>query len=192
MAVGAWLWLEPVRRSRGADVVFGVLLACVLLLLAWREGFPSAEEAGLSPVRPPLRSIARSLASVLPLLAAVVAWGGATGRLYASPDLPRALLTYPLGALVQDAVVFVFILPRVEVAAGRRAAVPVTALLFGLVHLPNPLLTAGSALLVLVLSRGWRRDPRSLLALAAAHGVLGAVCDKAIHVSMRVGAGYFG
>jgi len=189
-AVSSWVWLEPLGRTRALDLAFGLVLAVVLLLLEKRGGFPSAEDAGLGRGAPHARAIARSLAAVLPLLVALVAWGGLSGRLYASAALPRALLLYPLGALVQDAVVFVFVLPRLEAVAGQRAGLAATALLFGATHLPNPLLTVGSALLVLALSISWRRD-RSLVALALAHGLLGAVFDKAIHVSMRIGAPYF-
>lgn len=189
-AVSAWVWLEPWGRPPGGDLAFGVALGLLLLLLVSAEDFPSAETAGLGRGAFTLRPFGLSFAVVLPLGAAALAWGGATGRLYASPALARALLLYPFGALVQEAAVFVFALPRLEIAVGRRASAFAAALLFGAVHLPNPLLTVGGGLMVLAFSRVWRRQ-RSLPALALAHGVLGAVCDKAIHVSMRIGASYF-
>jgi membrane protease YdiL (CAAX protease family) len=191
VAISAWTWIEPMGHSHRLDVLFGIFLGVIIITIAWREGLPSAQEAGLSPHTPHARAIVRSLLAVLPLLVAVVAWAWATGRLYADAALLRALIFYPFGAFVQEAVVFVFVLPRAEAAWGQRTGLAATALLFGALHLPNPLLSPGSVLLVLALSWGWRRE-RSLIALALAHGLLGAVCDKAIHVSMRIGISWFG
>ena len=190
LAISAWVWLEPWGRPRGSDALFGAIIAALVLLVAWNDGLPSAAEAGLDPRGHHGRATALALAATLPLLALVVAWGGITGRLYVDPALPRALALYPLGALAQEAAIFVFVLPRAEAVLGPGPGVLATALLFAAVHLPNPLLTAGSALLVLALAWVWRRE-RSLVALAVAHGLLGAVTDKAIHVSMRIGASYF-
>jgi len=190
VAISVWKWIEPLGHSRPLDMLFGIFLGVIIITIAWREGFPSAQEAGLSPHTPHARALGHALLAVLPLLVAVIVWAWATGRLYADAALLRALICYPFGAFMQDAAVFVFVLPRAEAAWGQRTGLAATALLFGAVHLPNPLLSPGSVLLVLVLSWGWRRE-RSLIALALAHGLLGAVCDKAIHVSMRIGMSWF-
>jgi membrane protease YdiL (CAAX protease family) len=65
-----------------------------------------------------------------------------------------------------------------------------TAVLFGLAHAPNPLLMLGGAGIVFFYSLVWRKAP-SLPAIAVSHGWIGAIADKALHVSMRVGAHYF-
>lgn len=189
-ALMLWKWLEPFGHSRILDTIFGILLALCLLLIIAKQGFPTIQEAGLSPQSPHAKATIFALLTVLPLIAILVVGAYFTGRLYADKALFRAVVFYPFGALVQEAVVFLFILPRMESILGARGGIIATALLFGAIHLPNPLLTIGSCLLVLTLYRGWTRY-RSLIALAIAHGVLGAVCDKAVHVSMRIGASWF-
>jgi membrane protease YdiL (CAAX protease family) len=186
-----WKWLEPLGHSRRLDVLFGVVLGGVMLKIVWQDGLPTLQQAGLTP---PFKRHAvaalHSVAAVLPLVAAVIAWAWLTDRLYGSLALLRALAFYPFGALVQEGIVFIYLLPRAEILWGPRGGLFATALLFGMLHLPNPLLTIGSLIMVLILARSWQRD-RSLIALALAHGILGAVCDKAVHVSMRIGVSWF-
>ncbi|MDR3580679.1 MAG: CPBP family intramembrane metalloprotease [Oryzomonas sp.] len=189
-AIAAWTWLEPFGHSRILDKVFAVFLGIILLFVMWRDGFPTACEAGIARHGQHMKAIARSVLSVLPLIIILIVWAWLDKRLYVNIAILRALVCYPIGALVQEAAVFVYLLPRLEQAWGRQWGLCMTAILFGALHLPNPLLTVGSILLVFILSWSWRRE-RSLVALAVAHGLVGAVCNKAVHVSMRVGARWF-
>ena len=186
-----WKWLEPFGHSRRLDVLFGVVLGVLMLKIVWQDGLPTLQQAGLkAPCKHHALAALRSVGTVLPLVAVVVVWAWITGRLYGSLSLFRALVFYPFGALVQEGIVFMYLLPRAKILWGERGGLIATALLFGMLHLPNPLLTTGSLVLVLILAQSWQRD-RSLIALALAHGILGAVCDKAVHVSMRIGISWF-
>ena len=75
-------------------------------------------------------------------------------------------------------------------AAGNELAPLLTAGLFAAAHTPNLLLMFGGACMVYTYARVWARTP-SLPLVALSHGLIGAVCDKLMHVSMRVGAHYF-
>ena len=116
--------------------------------------------------------------------------GNAFGLLRADWDIGPALLTYPLWAAAQIAWVLGIAMPRVATLAGKQRASLLTALLFAAVHLPNPLLTIGGGLMMYCFARIWHRHP-ALLVFALGHGVLGAVCNKALVVSMRIGMMYF-
>jgi hypothetical protein len=105
-------------------------------------------------------------------------------------DLVWSLALYPLWGVIQQGAVLGVAYPRFRMAAGERAAPVLAAMLFAAAHTPNPLLMGGGALMVLVYAGVWRKWP-SLPVIAISHGVIGAVCDKALHVSMRVGAHYF-
>lgn len=76
--------------------------------------------------------------------------------------------------------------------AGRvRAGLPplLMALVFAGAHAPNALLMLGGGVMALTFARVWDRAP-SLPLSGLCHGLVGAVCDKLLHVSMRVGAHY--
>ena len=101
---------------------------------------------------------------------------------------------YLIWALVQQYIQQSFFFVRIEQLMGNRPfASFLTALLFGLVHFPNPVLTPVTFLGGWVLSELFRRY-RSLWPLAFAHGVVGLVIAVAvpdqIHHHMRVGLGY--
>ncbi len=209
LAVQAWVWAAGHPRARAGDALLAVGLVGWLLLCrrrararedpAVRSGTAGWHAPDVAPAHeaPTARGSGRfrraAGALALPVTGLVVlllAGGAVSGALVWRPsDLARALLLYPLSGALQQGLVFGFLEPRVRRALGERATPAALAVLFGLAHLPNPVLTAGGALMVLVFARVWRRTP-SLPALALAHGLLGAVADKALTVSMRIGAGY--
>lgn len=84
---------------------------------------------------------------------------------------------------------FAFVAPRLGRLVPAAFLPLALAAVFCLAHLPNPLLMIGGGLMTYGFARIWAKTP-SLLLLALSHGILGAVCDKALDVSMRVGAGY--
>ena len=97
---------------------------------------------------------------------------------------------YPLWGFVQQGIMFGVVYPRVSALVGRRAAPYGTAALFALAHVPNPLLMLGGFVMLAFFGCVWQRHA-SLPWLALSHGVIGAVCDKALHVSLRVGPHYW-
>lgn len=146
---------------------------------------------------PPWRLAAVVLGLTLCLVAMVLLAAEALGTLHGLFGSRAPLLhgsTYMVWALIQQYIQQVFFFNRIEhfTSTGVRASF-VTALLFAVVHLPNPVLIAVTFFGGWVLSELFRRY-RTLLPLAIAHGLVGlaiAVCvPDQIHHHMRVGLGY--
>lgn len=201
----AYLWIAGAERTRWIDVAVGVT---VTVVVGWyvvrRRAMWTPMTLGLTGLRTHLRA----LAWVLPITAAFIAvmllggWlttGQPRGGLRQNWDILRAAALYPLWGLVQQGLVLGVIYPRCRALVGdgeaniARAriwgAALLAAALFGAAHAPNPLLMGGGALMVFFSALVWRRYP-ALLAVALGHGLIGAVCDKALNVSMRVGMRY--
>lgn len=200
-AAQAYIWNVSHARPRWLDVLFGLVLTTAIIALALRRAArvpPSAPDHvpldrhtfGLTSWSDQKRSAIPLLVFTVLAVVALLLWGWRTNRLRRNTDIFQALLAYPVWGLLQQAVMFGFIYPRVRLLIGARAASFATALLFAAAHCPNPLLMAGGAVMVLVFGFVWERAP-ALLLLALSHGIVGAVCDKALHVSMRVGFHYF-
>jgi membrane protease YdiL (CAAX protease family) len=129
------------------------------------------------------------LAAVLPLLAAI--WKNNAGSTHALP-FSQALL-YAVWALLQQFILQSFFYVRLESLLGGGWAIPVTALLFGSVHIPSTLLTAGSFVGGLFFCETFRRY-RNIFPLGLVHALLGLILaasfsDAVLH-HMRVGIGY--
>lgn len=114
--------------------------------------------------------------------------------LYGPLPVVSHILAYTLWALMQQFILLVYVLLRLLRLGLRRApAIALTAVLFSLAHIPNPVLVPVTliwgAISCLVYLR-WR----NLYPLALAHGILGmclAVCiPNSMHHHMRVGLGY--
>jgi membrane protease YdiL (CAAX protease family) len=194
MALGLVLIEATIWTAAGTQrVLFWITTAWFLLaaVLAVRRGEPSGLKA------PPWR-MALIVAGLTLLLAALVIIAAVTLHTLHGLFGTRAPVfhasAYLVWALVQQYIQHSFFFVRIEELVGNRPLTSfLTALLFGLVHLPNPVLTPVTFLGGWVLSELFRRY-RSLWPLALAHGVIGltiavAVPDQ-IHHHMRVGLGY--
>jgi len=188
-AIQAWVWSLGPDRTRLLDAAFGVALGALVAILAARSR-PNRRTFGVA-AGPEHRKSAFPLA-IFTLLAVggLLAWGDWAGRLRIEFDLVSALAAYPAWAALQMAAVLGFVYPRIRALSGRATAPFLTALLFGSAHAPNLLLMGGGFVMVAVYAAIWERHP-SLPAVALSHGIIGAVCNKALHVSMRIGPGYF-
>ncbi|MCK4342797.1 MAG: CPBP family intramembrane metalloprotease [Phycisphaerae bacterium] len=183
----AYLWLLPHERPRWLDVVFGVVVGAIIVVYVGRRGLFGWRIFGLAWGSDHRRAAGPVGVFTLAAVGALLLWGWRTGGLRQDWDVLGALLLYPLWGLVQQCIMFGIVYPRLRLLVGVRTGVILTAVLFAAAHTPNPLLMGGGALMVLVFGIVWERTP-SLPVLALSHGVIGAVCDKALHVSMRVGA----
>ena len=183
------IWTPPSAQRILFYITAGWFL--LSLVLALKRGEP----LGLG--RLPLRMTIISAALTLVLAAGLVAIAHLVGTLHGLFGVRRPLLHasgYMLWSLVQQYIQQSFFYVRIErLTSNGRLAALITALLFGLAHLPNPVLTPVTLVGGWILSELFRRY-RSLYPLALAHGLIGlaiavSVPDH-IHHHMRVGLGY--
>lgn len=183
------IWTPP-RTQR---VFFYITAAWFLLslILAIKRHRPTGFER--LPLRMTLLTVLLTMVAALGI--AVIAY--ATGTLHGLFGVRSPLLhasAYLLWALVQQYIQQSFFFLRIEqlVSNGRRASL-ITALLFGLAHLPNPVLTPITFVGGFILCELFRRY-HSLYPLALAHGLIGLALavsvPDSIHHHMRVGLGY--
>lgn len=119
------------------------------------------------------------------------------GTLHGLFGTPRVLLhaaMYLTWAIVQQWIQQAFFLVRLERVMHRGVAASfITAILFGLAHLPNPVLAPLTFLGGWLLSELYRRH-RNVLPLGIAHGLVGLAIAISVpdHINhhMRVGLGY--
>jgi membrane protease YdiL (CAAX protease family) len=147
--------------------------------------------------RPPLRMTVVTIALTALLALGMGAEASRMGTLHGLFGVWAALLhssTYLLWSVIQQYMQQSYFLCRIEKLTNHGVlASLITALLFGLAHLPNPVLAPATFIGGWALSELFRRY-RSIYPLAAAHGLMGlaiAVCvPDHIHHHMRVGIGY--
>lgn len=154
-----------------------------------------SEPLGLK--RPPLRMTVVAVSwtiLIAAIMGAVAAWLGTLHGLFGVRAPLLHASTYLIWSLVQQYIQQSFFLARIEkfISKGLLASFT-TAVLFGLAHLPNPVLTAVTFTGGWILSELFRRY-RTLYPLAVAHGLIGlaiavSVPDGIQH-HMRVGLGY--
>jgi membrane protease YdiL (CAAX protease family) len=191
LAAQTYIWCVPPDRSRAWDATFGVVLIVVVAGYVLRRGLLSREILGV-PAAWRVHGMALLWIGgfTIVTVAGLLSWGWAAGELRQDWDVLFALLAYPVWGVLQQGAVFIVAYPRFKRAGGVAAAVVGSAALFGLAHFPNPFLMLGGFGMALMFALVWRRYP-SLLAVALGHGVIGAVCDKALHVNMRMGPRFF-
>ena len=186
-----WVWFEPFGRNHYLSNAFIALNIMLLIWVVYVEGAPSLQESGII-LRPALQIQAVKEALLIACLGVTVLLtiGFISDSIVLKPRLLKSILVYPLWAFLQDAIVFIFILPRARIAMGSYGDA-YTVLLFTIIHLPSPALTIAALVLAVVMVSLWRKY-HSLIAVALVHGILGAVSNKTLSISMRIGKAWYG
>ena len=186
-SVLVYVWLIEGRAPREAVFVPG---AIVVALTLWHDA--RHREWGFSwPAVLP--GFWRMLAVTLPLVLVILAAGWLSGTLHDRRDFLGSLAPLVLWGGAQQWVLQTVVLREAQNRTTRARGIVIAALLFGAVHLPNPLLapvTAGAALVW-----GWLYDRcPNIIPLALSHG-LGTLAiryafDDEITGRLRIGASY--
>jgi membrane protease YdiL (CAAX protease family) len=183
------IWTAHTTQRVLFYITAGWFLLSLILALVRREPL------GLERLPVRMTVITVTLTLVIATAMAFIAYFA--GTLHELFGVRRPLLhgsTYVLWSLVQQYIQQSFFFVRIEklTSDGHRAAW-ITALLFGLAHLPNPVLVPVTFLGGWILSELYRRY-RSLYPLAVAHGLIGLAIaisvPNQLHHHMRVGLGY--
>src|SRR5215468_536442 len=194
LAVGYALIMATIWTAHGTQrILFYVTAAwffCSAVFAVLR-----GEQVGLN--RLPLRMTAITVSLTIVIAAVMAAIGYTQGTLHGLFGVRKPLLhasTYLLWSLVQQYIQQAFFFARIEkIASNGRLAAVITAILFGLAHLPSPVLAPVTLVGGWILSELFRRY-RSLYPLAVAHGLIGLAIavsvPDSIHHHMRVGLGY--
>lgn len=189
----ALLWAMPILDTPYSVryVTGGLLLAFVLQRL-WAERIDVAE-LGLawSTFVPAVRNLA--LPTVVALLA-LVSLGWALDGLRVPNKSLRSWMFLPVWAFLQQFLLLGFCHRRLRVLTGGGLNVTLaSALLFGVIHAPNPPLMLACSLAGFLWAAQFERLP-NLYAIALSHAVLSTCLSnslpKSVLASMRVGYRY--
>ena len=194
LAVGYALIMATIWTAHGTQRILFYVTAAWFFCSAVFAGL-RGELEGLNRLPLRMTAITVSLTIVIAGGMAVIAY--AVGTLHGLFGVRKPLLhasTYLLWSLVQQYIQQSFFFSRIEeITSNGRSAAVITAVLFGLAHLPNPVLAPVTLVGGWMLSELFRRY-RSLYPLAVAHGLIGLAIAVSIpdslHHHMRVGLGY--
>jgi membrane protease YdiL (CAAX protease family) len=186
-AVLIYTWLVEPRTPRSvvaAPVLIVIVLGVVHAARAREWGFKArALAAGLGAST--LFTVAAS--------AAVLAVGTRLGTVQARPDPLSTLGGLIVWGGAQQWMLQTMALREAQSVAGRRAGIVLAAALFGVLHLPNPFLTAMTFGCALAWCAIYDRYPNVLpLALSHAVGtmVVRYALDDAVTGGLKIGASY--
>ncbi|MGZ4788565.1 MAG: CPBP family glutamic-type intramembrane protease [Terriglobales bacterium] len=183
------LWSEGATQVRWYLAALVVLAGCVLL------SHPRADELGIS-----LHGI-RDTAWVIPFALVICAASvfaaaklGTLSLLYGPKPVYWHSIFYAIWALEQQFILNSFFYNRFELLLGNTmSAVFTTALLFSLMHIPNPVLVPATFLGGLLFVESFRRW-RNIYPLAIAHAMFGLTLAITFPTHwirhMRVGLGF--
>ncbi len=185
----AVIWTpNPVQR-----ILYWTAFAFILVITLMRQEGLKTLGLGASGFVPSLWIVGAAL-----LLAALAVWLAfrlhTLHSLFGQAPIISHLWGYFVWALMQQFLLQSYFLARfVRLTSRRWQAIALATLLFGLAHIPNPLLTAATLVWGTISCLLFLRY-RNLYTLGVAHGILG-IClaitvPDHVHHHMRVGQGY--
>lgn len=183
----AYVWLIEPNVARTAVLIPA---AAVCILTAWHD-FRHAEW-GFS-----WRALApagwRALAVTFAAMLLIAGTGALVGTLHDRRDFLGSLAPLVLWGGAQQWVLQTVVLREAQHASSRAKGIVIAAVLFGAVHLPNPLLTPVTGAAALIWCWIYDRHP-NIIPLALSHGLgtlaLRYAFDEAILGRLRIGAAY--
>ena len=193
--IAEWVVLPFADNSKLVAAI-PIGLAFALILLSHRARRESVREIGWR-----LDNLGRALRLlILPMLVAAVALIGIGLTMkslrFGRENILEYALWLPLWGLMQQYVLQGFINRRAQILFRRGwPSILLVALIFALLHLPNPWLCAATFAGGLIWAYVYQRAP-NLLALALSHGVMSMLLALSLPASilhnLRVGIKYFG
>ena len=182
-----YVWLVEPNVTRSAVLIPA---AVVVILTTWHDLRYRDWGFSWSALAPGLwRALVVTFAALLLILGA----GAALGTLHDRRDFLGSLLPLVPWGGAQQWVLQTVVLREAQRASSRAKGIVIAALLFGLVHIPNPLLAPVTAAAALVWCWLYDRYPNIVpLALSHALGTLALryAFNEAITGRLRIGAAY--
>lgn len=174
----------------GATLLTWIFGLTIMSHLSYRESLADLGFSGEHTLRA-VRELVKPV-GLLTILLVII--GLALGTLDFDKKFISRIIGIPFWALFQQYAAQSFVNRRLQIVFGRgNVSIIITALIFASVHLPNPALTAATALSGFVWARAYQRAP-DLYAISITHGLLSAlfvtVMPKWILPNMVVGYNY--
>ena len=186
-SVLVYVWVIEPRTPRSAVLAPA---AALVILTTWHD--VRYRDWGFSwrALAPGLwRSLAVTFVAVLLILGA----GAALGTLHDRRDFLGNLAPLVIWGGAQQWVLQTLVLREAQRASSRARGIVIAAVLFGVIHLPNPFLAPVTGVAAIVWCRLYDRYP-NIIPLALSHGLgtlaLRYAFDEAMIGRLRIGAAY--